>query len=325
MPMAREISWSDPGVALSVALSAASFFVILLVLVIAQRDARGYGFSHKLASLLFPLSQLVLVSFINVSLVVGPISPVMNAAVFVVSVLCAVSDHFLFKGMRAAEEHDAVEEQARLVSEQVEAQREYGRRLSLDRARTRAARALIMKELREAEEMLEDDGDIASALDRASCAVARMDAAKRFCAHPMIDALLLSKEEECARRDVRFNVKIDVPSGSFLPSADLCAVFANTLDNAISAADRAADDARFVDLRARVESGWFVLSVVNGCVPGESRFDERRAEGRRSFSDEHGWGMLIIKNIAARHDGSFDVSVHEDMWEVSVAMRVDAA
>ncbi len=47
----------------------------------------------------------------------------MNAAVFVVSVLCAVSDHFLFKGMRAAEEHDAVEEQARLVSEQVEAQR----------------------------------------------------------------------------------------------------------------------------------------------------------------------------------------------------------
>ena len=165
--MVDDLSWNDPELMLSVALSTASFCVILFALVMALRGSRGLGLSHSLASLLFPLSQLILVTFINVSLVIGPLSPVMNVAVLVVSVLCAVSDHFLFKGLRAAGEHDAVEGQARLVREQVEAQRAYERRLDADRARTRAARALIMKELREAEAMLDDDGDVAEALDRA--------------------------------------------------------------------------------------------------------------------------------------------------------------
>ena len=323
--MVDDLSWNDPELMLSVALSTASFCVILFALVMALRGSRGLGLSHSLASLLFPLSQLILVTFINVSLVIGPLSPVTNVAVLVVSVLCAVSDHFLFKGLRAAGEHDAVEGQARLVREQVEAQRAYERRLDADRARTRAARALIMKELREAEAMLYDDGDVAEALERATCAIARMDGAKRFCAHPMIDALLSAKAEECARRDVRFCVKVNVPAGSFLPSADLCAVFANMLDNAIAAASRAAGEARFVDVRARVESGRFTLLVANGCASGERCADSLRTSTRRSFSDEHGWGMLIVENIVARHGGVFDVAMREGACEACASMRVDGA
>ena len=317
--MVDDLSWNDPELMLSVALSTASFCVILFALVMALRGSRGLGLSHSLASLLFPLSQLILVTLINVSLVIGPLSPVMNVAVLVVSVLCAVSDHFLFKGLRAAGEHDAVEGQARLVREQVEAQRAYERRLDADRARTRAARALIMKELREAEAMLDDDGDVAEALERATCAIARMDGAKRFCAHPMIDALLSAKAEECARRDVRFCVKVNVPAGSFLPSADLCAVFA------IAAASRAAGEARFVDVRARVESGRFTLLVANGCASGERCADSLRTSTRRSFSDEHGWGMLIVENIVARHGGVFDVAMREGACEACASMRVDGA
>ena len=222
VPMVDDLSWNDPELMLSVALSTASFCVILFALVMALRGSRGLGLSHSLASLLFPLSQLILVTFINVSLVIGPLSPVMNVAVLVVSVLCAVSDHFLFKGLRAAANTMRWRVRRGLCASRS--------RLS---ARTSAAwtpivrgrappRALIMKELREAEAMLDDDGDVAEALDRATCAIARMDGAKRFCAHPMIDALLSAKAEECARRDVRFCVKVNVPAGAS-SRAPICA------------------------------------------------------------------------------------------------------
>lgn len=97
------------------------------------------------------------------------------------------------------------------------------------------------------------------------------------------------------------------------------------LDNAIAAASRAAGEARFVDVRARVESGRFTLLVANGCASGERCVDSRRTSTRRSFSDEHGWGMLIVENIVARHGGVFDVAMREGACEACASMRVDEA
>ena len=299
-----------------------AILVLTVAFSFAIRGTRSFPRARRWASLLFPFSQIAVVGFLLYVLWAGSFPTWMFAAITAMSVLCTASDHFLFKGLLSAEERGLAEARARLLEEQVAAQEAYGFALLQEQREAQKVRNRIAAELREANELLEREENDA-AVKRAEQAIARMDGAQHFCAHQVVDALLLSKARRCEEEAIRLDVQLSIPSTAFLPGADLCAVFSNALDNAIDACTKVAEGERFIDLKAHVKGGFLVVKVANSCQR-EAGGPIRADKGTRPFRglSEHGWGLLIMESVAKRHDGSFDIQQHNGLCTTSVVMRV---
>lgn len=297
-----------------------------------------------LASLLYPLSQAIIVSFLLYMFAAGGLPAWTYLAACAMSILCAVSDWFLFKGLRSAEDKELAEARVHLLEEQVDAQEAYGRALERQRQEAQGVRRVIADELRHAQELLDSAGGDA-ALERATQAVSRMDGGRRFCAHQVVDALLMLKARACDQAGIRFDVQVELPPDAFLPSVDLGAVFSNALDNAINACRDVPEGERFVSVRAHVAHGLFVLKVANACDPDaeagrgsgsphRAAEDSRREGGndpgmepkgkaprRGTGLSEHGWGLLIMEDVAKRHDGELTIEQQGGICTTVIVMR----
>lgn len=300
--------------------------LIVIGIIAALRELRDLPASRKWPSLLFPFSQILIVSFIYIVLYSASLPVGVYLVVFAASVACAVSDYYLFEALRIADEQAVLEEQTRLLEEQVQAQRSRERSIVAQRKRARASREHLVTQLNCAAELLEagaarEDAD--DALDLASHAVESVNVRRQYCAHPMVDALVSSKALTCEGEGIRFDARIALPQHDIVPSADLCAILANVLDNAIAACRQLPEEERWVSMKSRVDGGFLLLSVDNSC-PKDLSYDRvPRRSVRKMYSDEHGWGLMIVDSVTRKHDGAFDFSIKEGVCWVTAALKAD--
>jgi len=157
-------------------------------------------------------------------------------------------------------------------------------------------------------------------------AVGIMDSScKRSCEHQVVDALVSMKAAVCAERGIRLELDLALADDVSLPSVELCAVFSNLLDNAVSACGKVPEGARFIKLKARVDAGYLAVRMENSCAPaepGEARRAPRRSRGDRL--PEHGWGLNILKTLADRHDGTLETVQEDGVYRTTVLLKLDA-
>ena len=136
---------------------------------------------------------------------------------------------------------------------------------------------------------------------------ARLPRCRAFCRHKAVDALCATIIPALRRDGVACDLDIDLDDDCPLPSAELCALFANLLDNAGTACLALPRGRRRMTLRAHVVLDCLVIETSNAAAsPPSRRFRGVAAHGRRFAS--HGWGLSIIRGVAERHGGTFDVS-----------------
>lgn len=90
-----------------------------------------------------------------------------------------------------------------------------------------------------------------------------LEHARRFCENNVVNIVLASKASIMEQRKIDMDIEISVPSEIPVQNVDLCAVFANSLDNAIEACEKLPDDQRKVTVKARTDKGLFVMRVQN--------------------------------------------------------------
>lgn len=158
-----------------------------------------------------------------------------------------------------------------------------------------------------------EDEDIASdvsidftPLERA---LSRFDAATRssYCTNETANAILVLKARTCADIGIRFSFAGGVPQGLSISDLELCSVLSNLLDNAINAAGTADSKIEpYIGVSCAVKGSYLVVKVVNSCSPEVSMATPaaRRPKDTKP-TREHGWGLEIVGDICAAHDGSF--------------------
>lgn len=299
----------------------ASLLVATVVMFVRQSEAT---LSRRFLNMLFPLSQFVALVLIfwfvftygldDVFLVVG----ILSAAI------CIVTDITLSKMLQDAEEKELAEERVRILREQVTMQEEYYVHLSQEMDEAEKVRARIARELDEADEFLrQEEGK--RAVEQLKATVDMMEGSEHYCEHRVVDALLATKTVACDAMGVHTEFKLSVPYDLPVSSVDLCAIFSNTIDNALHACEKLEPEKRTIRMKAGSLGGFFVLDAVNSCVPDEQGegvgFDMRR---RGKGLSEHGWGLLILQNIAERYDGSLSVEHQGDVFQTTVALKLPA-
>ncbi len=173
----------------------------------------------------------------------------------------------------------------------------------------------------------------------------------RYCADPIVNAVLTVKEEQMSRYGIRLEARIDIPKELPFEKTDICALFSNALDNAGEACRRLPEAQRDVRVKSRARKGLFCLEVTNPVEVVENRqspqtgtaricddnggahvFVEDRVEGRwergkdrlppttKADKENHGFGLRSMKEIAERNHGAMEIRAEGGRFEVFLYM-----
>lgn len=289
-------------------------------MVVLARRLRGVATSRILVSMLFPLSQILIIAFLSFYAIFFDLPTWLFVLSMVLGVACGPVDLALFKALREAEERDLAQERVRLLEEQLRAQEDYLRRLSEDIGEARRIREDIGAELRAVDDLL-DHEEAERAAQGLRRVVDIMDSTRRsFCAHRVVDALLSMKATSCEEAGVHASFDVVLPQEASLSSVELCAVFSNLLDNAIHACKKVPDGERFIRLKAHMYAGYLAVRMENSALPGtEER--ARPVQRRDGALREHGWGMNILRTLADRHEGMFEAGQKGETFTTTVVLK----
>jgi len=144
-----------------------------------------------------------------------------------------------------------------------------------------------------------------------------LEHARRFCENNIVNIVLASKALIMEQSKIDLDIEISVPSEIPVQNVDLCAVFANSLDNAIEACEKLPDDQRKVIVKARTDKGLFVMKVQNP-YSGKTALEKGIPVTTKQDIRVHGFGLAGIREIAARYGGSVDITEDERQFTLLV-------
>lgn len=132
------------------------------------------------------------------------------------------------------------------------------------------------------------------------------------CGDATVNAVLSAKAEEAAKRNIDFRWKLDIPEDLPYDKPDICALFANSLDNAMEACEKLPPNQRKISLAANRKKGLFVMKLINSCE--EAARPPRAGETTKADKENHGYGLRSIREIVYRHGGSLEMTGEKGLF-----------
>lgn len=140
---------------------------------------------------------------------------------------------------------------------------------------------------------------------------------QQFCENETANVVLSSKAEAARRLGLQTEFQAALPRDLPIADPDLCALLGNAIDNAMEAAQKAAD--KKVRLRCRTDKGLFMLQVENA-LTGDERPDLSTTKKDKAA---HGFGLAGMREIAARYGGSLEAGPREGRFELVVCLPLE--
>lgn len=152
----------------------------------------------------------------------------------------------------------------------------------------------------------------------------------RYCADATVNAVLSVKEEQMERYGIRLEAKIDIPEELPFEKRDICALFANALDNAAEACRKLEEDRRKIMLKSKARKGLFCLEVTNPVESAakepdsgsgaELQKEKNLPQTSKPDKENHGIGLRSMKEIVERYHGAMELKAEGEMFEVFLYM-----
>lgn len=136
-----------------------------------------------------------------------------------------------------------------------------------------------------------------------------------YCLDSTVNAVLTVKKSFMEQNKIRMDCSIDIPDELPFEKTDVCALYANALDNAAEACLKLPESERVIILKTKAQKGLFCLDVSNpipvssndnlaGIIPPTSKPDKRN----------HGLGLQSIKEIVERYHGTLELGTENGVF-----------
>ena len=147
---------------------------------------------------------------------------------------------------------------------------------------------------------------------------------KRFCNHTLVNSLLNRKYQQIIDDSIQAEIQVSLEENLLIDDVDLCAVFSNTIDNAIEACEKIAKDSpKKISLKARVHNGFFSYQISNSLQKSHLRQNpDGTLKTTKKNSARHGFGLLNVKTLVENYDGNLDITVNNDIFELTIVIPV---
>lgn len=148
-----------------------------------------------------------------------------------------------------------------------------------------------------------------------------------YCKDPTVNAVLTVKKDQMIRYGIHIELQIDIPAKLPFDRPDICALFANALDNAAEACMKLEPDGRIITLKSKAQKGLFCLEVTNPVPPSSENTHENISSDLPEYNSinpgptklfsipptsksdkiNHGFGLKGMKEIVERYHGSLEL------------------
>lgn len=132
-----------------------------------------------------------------------------------------------------------------------------------------------------------------------------------------VNAVLTAKEGMMRRQGISFHAKVDIPHELPYEKPDICALFANALDNAAEGCQALDTGKKRVELTARAAKGILALEVRNPFAEREQKstaqFFGSLPKSTKTDAANHGFGLRSIQTIVKKYGGTMELR-QEDGW-----------
>lgn len=136
----------------------------------------------------------------------------------------------------------------------------------------------------------------------------------------MLDIILNGKLTAAADAGIKIElVRMQAPAKLPLSSRELCSLFMNIMDNAVTAALKSGAEPPYILLDLHVKGDFFVFSCKNSAawdLPGHTE--------KNDSMGEHGLGLKIIHNITQRYGDLMETERGDDSYKVILAIPLSA-
>ncbi len=155
-----------------------------------------------------------------------------------------------------------------------------------------------------------------------------------YCGDSTVNAVLTVKKSVMERCHIRVNTEIEIPAQLPYDKTDLCALYANALDNATEACMKLEEPQREICVKSKAGKGIFCLEVSNpdpdagksGSVNQTKKRAGSLSEKRSKHSPllptskpdkpNHGFGLQSIQEIVKRYHGRLEVKTQSGMFDL---------
>ncbi len=146
-----------------------------------------------------------------------------------------------------------------------------------------------------------------------------------YCGDATVNAVLTVKKSVMERCHIRLKTEIDIPETLPYDKTDLCALYANALDNAMEACLKLEEGKREISLKSKIGKGLFCLEISNpdpngtgeqraalAKKPGDSPVREGTEQDvlpptSKQDQGNHGFGLQSIREIVKRYHGQMEI------------------
>ncbi len=138
---------------------------------------------------------------------------------------------------------------------------------------------------------------------------------KVFTSIDIIDVILTDKEKKAIDKNIEFNVRAQLlPQDMDIEKKDLCAVFANILDNALEAAIRR------IEVNIKISHRMLIIKVKNDFT-NEIKKKNGYYQTTKENAEHHGWGLRSVESVVEKYDGSMECGVCNNDFFVDIIMN----
>lgn len=137
---------------------------------------------------------------------------------------------------------------------------------------------------------------------------------EEYCSIPVINAVISEKQALLKEHSIEFTASVSVDETGRVSQNHLCSIFANLIDNAVKAnIELEAGEKRYINLQTACRGGVIAVKTVNPC----KWMDDTKI----SPAESKGYGLKIIRDIAERYDGRFNIEIKNGVCTAVVTIN----
>ncbi|MDK2587398.1 ATP-binding protein [Romboutsia sedimentorum] len=137
-----------------------------------------------------------------------------------------------------------------------------------------------------------------------------------------LDIILGEKTYLCKKYNIEFEDNINISKLSFIQDIDICAMFANALDNAIEACINIDNEIeKRIEVKATYINGFAIIKFINTKV-NDIKFIDERIKTSKDDNKIHGIGLASIKYIASKYDGEIIVNYSDNEFILKIMIPI---
>lgn len=271
---------------------------------------KGYELKVFFIFIIFPISQIIMLSNINFR-ILSEMTPA-NMAAVVSLVLGIVADVLLMILLLRQQSMYDMEVKLAEVEKAWQVEQNHYRDIEARREELAKIRHDISEHFVVMQELLHQ-GNYEKVVEMLYTLKQYVASTKEYvyCGDPVINAIMAENERECRKKGVVLNYTFEIMQPLKINPVVICSIFSNLMRNSLAAVEEVEDRSKAViEIKAAVKGDYLIVKVDNPFIAKKKKDKKRK-----------GYGLEILRTMVDRYHGQMDVVTENNVYSTRITVE----